>query len=76
MRETIELLRSVNLWLHDKEWHYILWNPLQERMIATNRVAAETFLLRQIGEKGKSTKNDKRLDELIASRDQTNLGRE
>lgn len=70
MRESIELLRSVNLWLHSKEWHYILWNPLQERMIPANRVAAETFLLRQIEEKGKSTKNDKRLDELIASRDQ------
>jgi len=70
MRESIELLGRANLWLHKKEWHYILWNPLQERMITMNRVAAETFLLRQIGEKGRIAKNDKRLDELLASREQ------
>jgi DNA sulfur modification protein DndB len=70
MRSSVERLRGANLWLHTKEWHYILWNPLQERMIAKNRVAAETFLLHQVGEKGKSAKNDQRLEQLIMSRDQ------
>lgn len=70
MKDSIELLGSANLWLYDNQWHHILWNPLQERMITTNRVAAETFLLRQVGEKGRNAKNDKRLEELIALRDQ------
>ena len=70
MRSSVERLRGANLWLHTKEWHYILWNPLQERMIAKNRVAAETFLLQQVGEEGKSVKNDQRLKQLIMSRDQ------
>jgi DNA sulfur modification protein DndB len=70
MRSSVERLRGANLWLHTKEWRYILWNPLQERMIPRNRVVAETFLLQQIGEEGKSTKNEQRLKELIMSRDQ------
>ena len=70
MMSSVERLRAANLWLHTKEWHYILWNPLQEIMIAKNRVAAETFLLQQVGEEGKSVKNDQRLKQLIMSRDQ------
>jgi len=38
-------------------------------MISANRVPAETYLLRQIGERGRSERNDKRLDELLAKRE-------
>jgi len=69
MRSCVKLLSQVDLWLNHEEWHHILWNPLQDQMITANRVAAETFLLRQVGEKGRTTRNDKRLDELLQKRD-------
>lgn len=70
IKQAIQALNKANLWLNSEEWHFILWNPIQKKMMATNRVAAETFLLRQIGEKGRSKKNDERLNELINRRDQ------
>jgi DNA sulfur modification protein DndB len=69
MKASVELLSKADLWLNHEIWHYILWNPLQDQMITTNRIAAETFLLSQIRERGRSLTNDKRLKELLEKRD-------
>jgi hypothetical protein len=69
MRASVELLTKADLCLNHEGWHHILWNPLQDQMITANRVPAEAYLLRQIGEKGRSARNDKRLDELLAKRE-------
>lgn len=69
MKASVELLSKADLWLNHEIWHHILWNPLQDQMITVNRIPAETFLLSQIGEKGRSPRNDKRLKELLEKRD-------
>jgi DNA sulfur modification protein DndB len=70
MRDAIQKLREASLYLNNEAWHYVLWNPIQQKMISANRSASETFLLRQIGEKGRTSKHDRRLDELLKSRDE------
>ncbi len=67
MEEAVRLLASKTLCLQNEEWHYILWNPIEKKIITKNRTVAETYLLRRIGESGATSKNEKRLDELIAS---------
>jgi DNA sulfur modification protein DndB len=69
MKASVELLSQADLWLNHETWHHILWNPLQDQMITANRIAAETFLLKQIGERGRSPRNDKQLNELLEKRD-------
>ncbi len=70
MKDAIEMLSKANLWLNHKDWHYLLWNPMQDKMIGSNQAVAETFLLRQVGEKGRTTKSDQRLDDIMKLRDQ------
>lgn len=70
MEEAVRLLASQTLCLQDKEWHYILWNPIEKKIITKNRTAAETYLLKRIGQPGATPSNEKRLNELIASRSQ------
>lgn len=72
MDEAIRSLSKVNLWLNDRQWHNILWDPIQDKMIASNKAVAETFLLRQVGERGRTAKSDQRLDGIIELRDQQN----
>jgi DNA sulfur modification protein DndB len=67
--DAIQLLASQNLWLQDEEWHGILWNPYKGTIIARNRTVAETFLLKRVGEEGRTKKNEQRLNEVIASRE-------
>jgi DNA sulfur modification protein DndB len=68
MKQSIERLSKVNLLIHTNDWHYILWNPIQGKMMPGNRVVAETFLLYQLHESGRSLKNDARLREIIQNR--------
>ncbi|MFN5837713.1 MAG: hypothetical protein ACK47J_13570, partial [Pseudanabaena sp.] len=69
LKESVKILSKTNLWIHSQEWHHILWNPLQQRVIAANRTSAETFLLKQVGQEGRTKRNDQRLKELIKNRD-------
>jgi len=68
MKNAVENLLSVDLWLQKKHWHHILWDPIQERMLAKNRSVAETFLLQSIDQKGRSSKHESRLQEILDSR--------
>lgn len=68
MKQSIERLSKVNLFIHTDDWHYILWNPIQGKMMPGNRVVAETFLLYQLQENGRSLKNESRLREIIQGR--------
>jgi len=71
LREAVKALSQANLWIHSQEWHYIFWNPLQNRVIATNRTPAETFLLKQVGQDGRNKRSDQLLKELIKNRDES-----
>lgn len=72
MEEAVDQLLSVNLWLHDRNWHNILWDPTAKRMITQSaRAPAEAFLLRQVGERARTTQADKRLSALLDRRGQS-----
>ena len=62
IEDAIKLLGSKTLYLHDKSWHDILWNPIGRNIITRNRVVAETYLLTRIGEAGKTKKHEQRLN--------------
>lgn len=67
MKASVKKLSQANLYIHTLDWHNILWDPILEKIIL-NQVLAETFLLNQVGEAGRSQRNDKRLSEVIKSR--------
>jgi DNA sulfur modification protein DndB len=64
VRRAVERLSKVDLWIHSEAWHEILWDPVQNVMLKSP-VLAETWLLRQIGENGRSDARQRKLDETI-----------
>lgn len=75
MPRAMSRLLELNLWLHESEWHRVLWDPLQRKMLSANRVLAESHLLAGLGEKARSADAQLRYEELIAKRDAEGSGR-
>jgi DNA sulfur modification protein DndB len=65
VKEAVKRLATVDMWIHKKMWHHVLWDPVQEQMLKTP-ANAETLLLRKLREKGRTAKRDKNLDEALA----------
>lgn len=63
----IKKLRSVQLFIQKEEWHYIMWNPIDETMITNKILLAEAQLLRLAGRPLRTKTIANRLDELLAS---------
>jgi len=65
--KAIKKLRDVELFIQEEEWHYIVWNPIDETMITNKILLAEAQLLRLAGQPSRTKIIAKRLDELLAS---------
>lgn len=65
--QAVKKLAIVDLWIHKKAWHEILWDPVQNVMLKSH-TAAETLLLRKVGESGRSVARDQKLDEILERR--------
>ncbi len=63
----IKKLVKANLWINDPMWNGILWDPVLNVMLKSS-VVAETFLLDQIGEPGKSKSRIRKLQEVKKGR--------
>jgi DNA sulfur modification protein DndB len=61
-------LAEVDMLLAHKTWHYVLWDPVESRMITKNRRLAQSVLLRQIKEKAATPKDDQKLASFLATR--------
>jgi DNA sulfur modification protein DndB len=70
LEHAVEKLSRANLWVHDPIWAYILWDPVNSVMLKSAALA-ETFLLHQVGEKGRSTARTKSLDAVLEKRART-----
>jgi hypothetical protein len=55
------------MWIHHAAWHGILLDPVLGVMLKSAPVA-ETFLLHQIGEKGRSANRTQRLMQILGAR--------
>ena len=65
--QAVKRLGQVDLWIHKKSWHEIMWDPVQKVMLRSH-TPAETWLLREVGEAGRTTAREKKLDEIINAR--------
>ncbi len=65
--KAIESLCKVDLWIHKKAWHGILWDPTQEVMLKSAPIA-ETFLLKQIGEDARSPSRAEKLKQILQAK--------
>lgn len=65
MAKAIDALLTLDLWLHHATWHHLLWDPFQSKMLAANRVLAETHLLMQVKQKPRSDDAAARYDEVM-----------
>lgn len=64
----VSKLSKVNMSILDEEWHHILWDPFDEKMI-TNKVAvAEAQLLNLSGSSQRSNINYKNLEKVIEAK--------
>jgi hypothetical protein len=64
LEDAIELLYSKNeMYLQNKVWHHILWNPVGEKML-NNWSPAETLLLITAGEAARTKAAEDRLRQL------------
>jgi DNA sulfur modification protein DndB len=63
----IKKLRDVEKFIQKEEWHYIVWNPIDETMITNKILLAEAQLLRLAGRPLRTKTIAKKLDELLAS---------
>ena len=67
LEEAIEAFSEVELWIHKKAWYGILWDAAQEVMLKSAPIA-ETFLLDQIGETGRSPSRTEKLKQVLRAR--------
>lgn len=63
----INSLIKVNMYLTDKAWNHILWDPISRTMITNKLVMAETQLLILSGQNARNSQSKKKLDELLKS---------
>jgi DNA sulfur modification protein DndB len=61
---SVARLSKVDLWIHKKMWHGILWDPQRDVMLKSPSLA-ETFLLRRVSETGRTSARDSKLDVAI-----------
>jgi hypothetical protein len=70
----IDQLLALDLWLHHSTWHHLLWDPFQSRMIAANRVLAETHLLVQLKQSPRNEDAAARYREVLEKKEAGEFG--
>ncbi|MCB5186142.1 DGQHR domain-containing protein [Methylobacillus gramineus] len=65
--EAVTLLATVNMNLASEDWHYIVWNPIESKMLTAKESITETYLLRLVGEDARDNKHRVTLNELLQS---------
>lgn len=60
-------LRGAELFIQKEDWHYIVWNPIDETMITSKILLAEAQLLSLAGQPLRNKTIAKKLAELLAS---------
>lgn len=67
LEEAINILLNANMLITKDEWHHIVWNPIDNKMIANKLHLAETQLLRLAGQQARNVKLEDNLNKLLAS---------
>ena len=67
MNDAVDVLLSANMYISSKEWHHILWDPIDKAMITNKIVLAETQLLKLAGQKPRNNNNGRTLTEFLKS---------
>jgi DNA sulfur modification protein DndB len=65
MKSAIATLRKVDLDLFNPIWQYLLWDPINERMVTNKLLMAETQLLLQAGQTARTKANASKLKEFL-----------
>lgn len=63
----VKKLRGAELFIQKEDWHYIVWNPIDETMITNKILLAEAQLLNLAGQPLRNKTIAKKLAELLAS---------
>lgn len=63
----VKKLRGAELFIQKEDWHYIVWNPIDETMITNKILLAEAQLLSLAGQPLRNKTIAKKLAELLAS---------
>ncbi|HFV9295413.1 TPA: DNA sulfur modification protein DndB [Serratia fonticola] len=67
IKEAVDSLLKSNLWINEKDWEHILWDPINNKMI-TNKIAlAEALLLKLSGSKYRNKASNDKLVQFLKS---------
>lgn len=64
----VDVLHEAEMYLGNKNWHNILWDPVSSTMITNKLLLAETQLLVLAGQAARNKQSKNKLDELLESR--------
>lgn len=67
MMDAITILIGSNLYIDSKDWHYILWDPINQTMITNKLIIAETQLLALSDQRARSPKYAEKLHIFLES---------
>lgn len=70
LEEAIDCLLKVNLKIDSKDWHHILWDPINGTMIIKNQGIAESHLLSLASKEPRNAASRNKLNEFLKSREE------
>jgi len=67
IEQSVDALLKVNMYIDSVDWHHILWDPIDNKMIYNKLLIAETRLLILAGKQPRNEQNRSKLEALLAS---------
>jgi DNA sulfur modification protein DndB len=65
--ESISTLSKIDMNLINEQWHYIVWNPIENKMLTAKESITETYILKLTGQEARDTTHSEKLEKLLAS---------
>lgn len=66
----VEKLRNANLRLDSEQWHHLLWDPVNKKMISSSPTLATSYLLHQVQERAPTEHQAEKLAAFLREREQ------
>jgi len=68
LEEGVEVLLEANFRLNSPRWHYLLWDPVNRRMVVESLNLATSYLLHQVGKQAPTRRQQEQLRSFLGRR--------
>jgi DNA sulfur modification protein DndB len=67
IKEAVSSLSKIEMNLINEQWHHILWNPIENKMLSSKESLAETYILKLSNQEGRDKAHAEKLKNLLTS---------